>query len=217
VLTVDRHDKDKDGWLTKDEVLTLSESLLVCVEYPAPISNWTLYRLQFIFRSEVGDAYLGSVSRFMSNAFEYGDAALEQPPPSPTPSSDEPVSANTEPTPSTIPSNQPYLNIATYVSCASLRFGVNPEGDSFRMVLLADPLLESFFDTDLPQSFRLLHVEDPLAPKQAQGGLLDNVGGFLSGFVTDDNKKIFNRFTDEMGKAIGRHQVLFSSLGRGHG
>jgi len=51
-------------------------------------------------------------------------------------------------------------------------------------------------------------VEDPLAPKQAQGGLLEGVGGFLSGFVTEDNKKIFNRFTDEMGKAIGRHQVV---------
>jgi hypothetical protein len=131
--------------------------------------------------------------------------------------SDEPVSANTEPTPSPIPSNQPYLNIATYVSGVSLLFGVNPDRDSFRMVVLADPLLESFFDTDLPQSFRLLHVEDPLAPKQVQGGLLENVGGFLSGFVTEDNKKIFNRFTDEMGKAIGRHQVLLSSLGRGDG
>lgn len=151
----------------------------------------------------------------MSNAFEYGDATLDQPPLSPTPSINEPVSANTEPTPSPIPSNQPYLNIATYVSCVSLHFGVNGDRCSFRMVVLADPLLESFFDTDLPQSFRLLHVEDPLAPKQVQGGLLENVGGFLSSFATEDNKKIFNRFTDEMGKAIGRHQVLLSSLGQG--
>jgi len=51
------------------------------------------------------------------------------------------------------------------------------------MVVLADPLLESIFNTDLPQSFWLLHVEDLLAPKQVQGGLLENVGGFLSGFV----------------------------------
>ena len=40
VLTVNRHDKDKDGWLTKDEVLTLSESLLVRINYPTPISDW---------------------------------------------------------------------------------------------------------------------------------------------------------------------------------
>lgn len=31
------HDKNKDGFLTKDEVLTLSESLLVCI--PASISR----------------------------------------------------------------------------------------------------------------------------------------------------------------------------------
>ncbi|KAF8315771.1 hypothetical protein F5887DRAFT_1228861 [Amanita rubescens] len=54
------HDKNKDRYLTKDEVLTLSESLL------------------FIFRFRVGDAYLGAVSRFMSNAFEYDDTLLPQ-------------------------------------------------------------------------------------------------------------------------------------------
>ena len=51
------------------------------------------------------------------------------------------------------------------------------------MVVLADPLLESIFKTDPPQLFWPLHVEDLLAPKQVQGGLLENVGGFLSGFV----------------------------------
>jgi hypothetical protein len=39
------HDHDKDGYLTKDEVLQLSESLL------------------FIFRHEPGDQYLAAVSR----------------------------------------------------------------------------------------------------------------------------------------------------------
>ncbi|KAF9019049.1 TBC-domain-containing protein [Hymenopellis radicata] len=52
--------QNKDGFLTKDEVLTLSESFL------------------FIFRFEIGDAYLGAVSRFMTNAFEYGDALLPE-------------------------------------------------------------------------------------------------------------------------------------------
>jgi Ca2+-binding EF-hand superfamily protein len=28
------HDKNKDGFLTKDEVLTVSESLLVCGTFP---------------------------------------------------------------------------------------------------------------------------------------------------------------------------------------
>lgn len=64
---------------------------------------------QFIFRFEVGDAYLGAVSRFMTNAFEYGDALLPEP---------ETKVAETEgdtPSPK-IGSNQPYLNLATYVS-----------------------------------------------------------------------------------------------------
>jgi hypothetical protein len=79
------HDKNKDGFLTKDEVLTLSESLL------------------FIFRYELGDAYLGAVSRFMTNAFEYGDALLQQ---------------NADGSPKvdkadTIENNEAYMNVAT--------------------------------------------------------------------------------------------------------
>lgn len=71
------------------------------------------------------------------------------------------------------------------------------------MVVLADEILESFFETDLSASFRLEPVVDiPLA--QSNSGFL---GGFLSNIVTDDNKKIFNRFTDEIGKTIGKHQV----------
>lgn len=59
-------------------------------------------RVQFIFRHEIGDAYLGAVSRFMSNAFEYGDALLPRP---------EGADPNSEPPP--IESNQPYMNLAT--------------------------------------------------------------------------------------------------------
>lgn len=79
----------------------------------------------------------------------------------------------------------------------------------FRMVVLADPLLEAFFDVDLPRSFQLLPVEDSGVRRNQPGlGVLGNaVGGFLSSFVTDDNKKIFNSFVDDMGKAIGKHQV----------
>lgn len=38
------HDKNKDGYLTKDEVLTLSESFLVIICYPFPMK----YLLMFI-------------------------------------------------------------------------------------------------------------------------------------------------------------------------
>ncbi|OBZ73511.1 hypothetical protein A0H81_05948 [Grifola frondosa] len=151
------HDKNKDGFLTKDEVLTLSESLL------------------FIFRFEIGDAYLGAVSRFMSNAFEYGDALLPR---------SEGASPDSEPPP--VGSNQPYMNLAT-----------------FRMVVLADEILESFFETDFSSTFRLEPVPLMDVPN-SNSGLL---GGLWSNIASDDNRKIFNKFTDEIGRTIGKHQV----------
>ena len=76
------------------------------------------------------------------------------------------------------------------------------------MVVLADEILESFFETDLSASFQLenAHVEVPLPPSNS--GFL---GGLLSNLVTDDNKRLFNRFTDEIGKTIGKHQVNITS------
>ncbi|KAJ6568400.1 rab-GTPase-TBC domain-containing protein [Mycena vulgaris] len=166
------HDKNKDGFLTKDEVLTLSETFL------------------FIFRYEVGDAYLGAVSRFMTNAFEYGDALL--PPPE-----GEPVAQLNEQggeTPPSVPTNQPYLNLAT-----------------FRMVVLADEVLESFFETDLSASFRLEPLPEMELPVSSSGLL----GDIWSTIATDTNKKMFNMFTDEIGKTIGKHQVVHRpSIGR---
>ncbi|KAJ7230398.1 rab-GTPase-TBC domain-containing protein [Mycena pura] len=164
------HDKNKDGLLTKDEVLTLSETFL------------------FIFRYEVGDAYLGAVSRFMTNAFEYGDALL------PPPEGEAQTNEQGGETPPAHPTNQPYLNLAT-----------------FRMVVLAEEVLESFFETDLSASFRL----DPLPEMElpvSSNGLL---GDLWSTIATDNNKKMFNMFTDEIGKTIGKHQVVHRpSIGR---
>ncbi|TFY76730.1 hypothetical protein EWM64_g7281 [Hericium alpestre] len=161
------HDKNKDGCLTKDEVLTLSESLL------------------FIFRYEVGDAYLGAISRFMSNAFEYGDALL------PPPDDDEDSDATPH-----IESNQPYLNLAT-----------------FRMVILAEEVLESFFESDLSASFKLEPVPLMELPPSSSGFL--GLGGLWSNIASDDNKKLFHKVSDEIGKTIGRHQVVHRpSIGR---
>ncbi|KAG8854425.1 hypothetical protein FRB96_007487 [Tulasnella sp. 330] len=161
----DLHDKDRDGYLTKDEVLQLSESLL------------------FIFRSERGDAYLAAVSRFMTNAFEYGDSQSE----------DQKKGAETGddflPGSSGVPadhSNLPYLNLPT-----------------FRMVVLTDELLEAFFDTDLSSTFRL-DREAAVPVVENPSGLL---GGLMSTIMTNDNKKLFNRLADEIGKSIGKHHV----------
>ncbi|KAJ7609018.1 rab-GTPase-TBC domain-containing protein [Roridomyces roridus] len=164
------HDKNKDGFLTKDEVLTLSETFL------------------FIFRYEVGDAYLGAVSRFMTNAFEYGDALQPETGEAPI------INEQGGETPPAVPTNQPYLNLAT-----------------FRMVVLADEVLESFFETDLSASFRLEPLPEMELPVSSSGLL----GDIWSTIATDNNKKMFNMFTDEIGKTIGKHQVVHRpSIGR---
>ncbi|OJA15728.1 hypothetical protein AZE42_07251 [Rhizopogon vesiculosus] len=157
------HDKNKDGYLTKDEVLTLSESFL------------------FIFRYEIGDAYLGAVSKFMTNAFEYGDSLLPH----------QTDGETGETGPQQIGHNQPYLNLAT-----------------FRMVVLADEVLESFFETDLSASFRLDPVPDLELPPASSGFL----GDLWSNIATQDNKKIFHKLSDELGKTIGKHQILYRPI-----
>jgi hypothetical protein len=75
---------------------------------------------------------------------------------------------------------------------------------SFRMVVLADEVLESFFETDLSASFRL----DPVTDIQLQPTKSGFLGGLLSTFLTtDNNKQMLNKFADEIGKSIGKHQV----------
>lgn len=78
------------------------------------------------------------------------------------------------------------------------------------MVVLADEVLESFFETDLSESFKLSEVPDLELPLNS--GFL---GDIWSSIATDSNKKIFNKFSDELGKTIGKHQVLHKpSIGR---
>jgi len=120
----------------------------------------------------------------MSNAFEYGDALLPRP---------EGEEEDDSPPPQLEP-NQPYLSLAT-----------------FRMVVLADEVLESFFETDLSASFRLEHVPLMELPPANNGFL----GGLWSNIATDNNVKLFHKLSDEVGKTIGRHQVIHRpSIGR---
>ena len=128
--------------------------------------------------------YLGAVSRFMSNAFEYGDALLPRPE----------GAEEDDSTPPQVEPNQPYLSLAT-----------------FRMVVLADEVLESFFETDLAASFRLEPVPLMELPPANNGFL----GGLWSNIATDNNVKLFHKLSDEVGKTIGRHQVIHRpSIGR---
>lgn len=129
----------------------------------------------------------------MTNAFEYGDALLPQ--------GDEDGSGETTP----VETNQPYINLATYGSyqCFLNSLIQNLPIHRFRMVVLADEILESFFESDLPASFRLQPLPELELPV-ASTGLLSDI---WSSIATDSNKKIFNMFTDEIGKTIGKHQV----------
>ena len=78
------------------------------------------------------------------------------------------------------------------------------------MVVLADEVLESFFETHLSASFRLELVPDMDLPPSSSGLL----GDIWSNIATVDNKKIFHKFTDGIGKTIGKHQVrtLYNTL-----
>jgi len=134
----------------------------------------------------------------MSNAFEYGDALLPE-----TTSGESPDSE----APPQIGSNQPYLNLATY---GSLR-AWNSEGflnflrsfSRFRMVVLADEILESFFDQDFSGTFKLQPTLLEELPTSNSGFL----SGMWSSIATNDNKKIFHKLSDEVGRTIGKHKV----------
>lgn len=75
------------------------------------------------------------------------------------------------------------------------------------MVVLAEEVLESFFETDLSESFKL----HPLSDVELSPGNSGFLGDIWSSIATDNNKKMFHLFTDEIGKTIGKHQVQFFS------
>ncbi|KAK4058097.1 hypothetical protein OIO90_000836 [Microbotryomycetes sp. JL221] len=168
------HDSDGDGYLTKDEVLQVSESLL------------------YIFRNEPGDRYLGSVSNLLQNLFEYAESTKpEENPPldtglarSPDPDTGKPRGGRSivadDP-------DRPYLALAT-----------------FRMCILADSLLEEFFEADLTNSWRLEVLIPDEKPKQsgATGAVGGWLGGIVSAVMTDENKERFNKLADAVGKQL---------------
>lgn len=157
------HDSDRDGFLTKDEILQVSEVLLVSGLSWDCHSAWPLISLpapQFIFRNEPGDRYLGSVSNLIQNLFEYAESTKPVIP-------DESDSTSDDPTENP---NRPYLSLAT-----------------FRMCILADALLEDFFESDLTASWRLdvLVPEEKPKPQTIAGGWWR---GIVNAVTTDENK-----------------------------
>ncbi|KAG0142208.1 hypothetical protein CROQUDRAFT_662847 [Cronartium quercuum f. sp. fusiforme G11] len=211
------HDHDKDGYLSKDEVLQLSESLL------------------FIFRNEPGDQYLAAVSKLMQNAFEYADALQNEHQekeavaankegdsdkvPTEVKSAEpaEPIPENTNDKPkiSTNNPHRPYLGLAT-----------------FRMCVLADELLESFFETDFTNSWKLAadlappptsfgskphsNILSDFVPDSINQKADEFFSGLKNRFLTEDNKHMFYKFADEVGKKLDIPKVdqKLPSLGK---
>lgn len=74
------------------------------------------------------------------------------------------------------------------------------------MVVLADEILESFFDADLSGSFYLEHVPPLIEQQHQKSGFL---GGLVSSFLSNqDNRRIINNVADQIGKTMGKHQVM---------
>jgi hypothetical protein len=179
------HDQNKDGFLTKDEVLTVSESLLVCK---------SRHRKTRILVLNSFSSSSGMKSATRTSALSVASCPTRSN--TVTPSYPDPKGADEDaPTPP-VETNQPYLSLAT-----------------FRMVVLADEVLESFFETDLSASFRLEPVPLMELPPSNSGFL--GLGGLWSNIATDNNVKLFHKLSDEVGKTIGRHQVIHRpSIGR---
>lgn len=127
---------------------------------------------------------LAAVSKLMQNAFEYADALAEADAKSQPPADGEAREAkgHHRRSSSVQNPNRPYLNLAT-----------------FRMCVLADELLESFFD-EFRKSWRLeAQPQEPaIKPTGAQGFF----GGLMKAVLTDENKSRFYHFADEVGKRL---------------
>ncbi|KAF9906450.1 hypothetical protein BX616_000723, partial [Lobosporangium transversale] len=168
-LFFDMHDLNKDGTLSRDEILGMSESLL------------------FIFRFDDGDTYLSAISNFIRNAFEFAekvdlpqkktaaaaalvdraDAAETK-----TEGAETGVSSSLEVKETAHASKEEKEEIKEGKTneedprsvSATAQSNEEPEIQmslpTFRMVVLADETLEKFFDSGFAASFRLLEPVD---------------------------------------------------------
>ena len=144
----------------------------------------------------------------MQNAFEFADNQLAEGPESeshPGPVEKSLLDEDDEAKPtgsrrSTIaerPATLPFLSLA-----------------SFRMVVLADELLEAFFSEDLANCWHLEPLTEDLPPPKPTGAT-GRFANFVGSFMTDDNKDYLSRLADDIGKRLDiQHVEQKPSLGR---
>lgn len=135
----------------------------------------------------------------MQNAFEYAD---EQP--APVEASSEASSqsgdlliddadskaSSRRSTLTDRPTSMPFLSLA-----------------SFRMVVLADELLESFFSEDLTDSWHLEPLTEDIPAPRHPGLITGRLTNFVSSLVSDENKEYLGKLADDIGKRLDIQQI----------
>ena len=85
---------------------------------------------------------------------------------------------------------------------------------TFRMVVLADELLESFFSEDLTNSWHLEPLTEDI-PQPKPTGATGRFANFVGSFITDENKEYLGKLADDLGKRLDIQQIEQKpSLGR---
>lgn len=145
-LFFDMHDLNKDGTLNRDEILGMSESLL------------------FIFRFDDGDSYLGAISNFIRNAFEFAEKVdavkkTEEDASAEAKDADEDKKGDAVEKESS-EKDEGSSSSTDQTAKAAEEPEIQMSLPSFRMVVLADETLERFFDSGFANSFKLLEPMD---------------------------------------------------------
>ncbi|KAI9325982.1 rab-GTPase-TBC domain-containing protein [Zopfochytrium polystomum] len=132
------HDRDRDGYLSKEDVIQFSESLL------------------FLLRREDGDKYLNSVSTLLQRAFEINARHAE--------AFGVKVAAKSEPESDSSTGDVPANDASSFTKPKDLR----PSPDdkmkipiaAFRELILGDNFLVEYFDTLFKDSIYLVEIKD---------------------------------------------------------
>ena len=154
-LFFEMHDLNKDGTLSRDEILGMSESLL------------------FIFRFDDGDSYLSAISNFIRNAFEFAEK-VESPkkgedeaslidlgnPTEGDAETKDSESNNAAASERSVEETDATASEKAVVTTTTDEPEIQMSLPSFRMVVLADEALEKFFDSGFSSSFKLLEPLD---------------------------------------------------------
>lgn len=182
------YDDDKDGKVDRDGILKMSEALLFLgrrgIEGP-PLTSPSTSTLQSstngdtTVRENKDEQFLSAVSSFIRRCFEYADPdhainGISEPTDLLNLNTSDPLSTpTTEPLPMSLPPMPSETKPHTHAANAALDpahplFITLP---TFRMLILADEILEHFFDVAFPYSFHLADTPVPSSSASSSANL----------------------------------------------